>query len=126
MLIGASLHRGFREAAMTKLLTHFCGCLVLGVSLLPLSAAAQQQPPAIAGILAGAAVTDRDLSNQHGRGLNLVNDGAVTGDVNYSGGGGPISNADSIKNNTGITTVFQNTGNNSLFQNQTTINVALH
>jgi hypothetical protein len=111
---------------MTKLLTFFSGLLVLGASLSPLSAAAQQQPSGIAGLLAGSAVTDRDLGNQHGRGLNLQNDGSLTGNVNYSGGGGPISNADSIKNNAGITTVFQNTGNNSLFQNQTTINVTLH
>ena len=111
---------------MIKLLTCFCGCFVLGASLLPFSAAAQQQQPAITELLAGSAVTDRDLGNQHGRGLNFANDGSVTGNVNYSGGGGPISNADSIKNNAGITTVFQNTGNNSLFQNQTTINVTLH
>lgn len=111
---------------MTKLLRRFCGLLVLGASLLPLSAAAEQQQSGIAGFLADSAVTDRDLSNQHGRGLGLQNDGSVAGNVNYSGGGGPISNADAIKNNAGITTVFQNTGNNSLFQNQTTINVTLH
>ena len=111
---------------MTKLLTFFCGLIVLGASLLPLCAAAQQQPSGIAGLLASSAVTDRDLSTQHGRGLDLQNNATVAGNVNYSGGGGPISNADSIKNNAGITTVFQNTGNNSLFQNQTTINVTLH
>ena len=52
--------------------------------------------------------------------------GTVEYNVNSSGGGGTITNNNSINGNTGITTVFQNTGNNSLFQSQTIINIAIN
>ena len=39
---------------------------------------------------------------------------------------GMITTTNSINNNTGITTVFQNSGNNSLFQQSTSINITVH
>lgn len=48
-------------------------------------------------------------------GNNSVGVGSVTGG---------IANAQSITNNSGVTTVFENTGNNSLLQNTTSIYVS--
>ena len=39
---------------------------------------------------------------------------------------GLISNTNSVNNNMGITTVFQNSGNNSLFQQSTAITITIH
>jgi len=78
----------------------------------------------IARLLAGTAVSNRDLRSEAGRGLTMS--GTVENNWNTGGGGGTITNTQSINGNTGITTVFQDTGNNSLFQSQTVINVAIH
>ena len=110
---------------MSKLM-RLCGGLVFAASLLPLAAVAQQPPGGISALLDGSALTTQDMSDQHARGLGTGGDGSIVGNINLSGGGGAITNKDSINNNAGITTIFQNTGNNSLFQNQTTVNVTLH
>lgn len=39
---------------------------------------------------------------------------------------GIISNTGSLNNNSGLTTVLQNTGNNSLFQTSTVMNITIH
>jgi hypothetical protein len=39
---------------------------------------------------------------------------------------GMITTTNSVNNNMGITTVFQNSGNNSLFQQSMAINITLH
>jgi hypothetical protein len=39
---------------------------------------------------------------------------------------GTITTTGSVNNNMGITTVFQNSGNNSLFQQSTAINITVH
>lgn len=100
---------------------------------LPVAAFAQQPAPpggvaggsGIAGLLSGTAVSDRDLGQQAARGLATDMYAVVEGNANLAGGGGTISNVGSINNNTGITTIFQNTGNNSLFQSQTVVNVSI-
>ena len=90
----------------------------------------------VLGPLAGAAVAAAELSRQHGRGINVdtnytfdgaLNSGAVRGNalIGPSDTGG-ITTTGSINNNTGITTVFQNSGNNSLFQQTTSINITVH
>jgi hypothetical protein len=69
------------------------------------------------GELAGAsgrAGFDQDtanLANVHG---NLVGSNSVTGSNSISG---------SLSGNAGVTTVFQNTGNNSVFQSATSITI---
>jgi hypothetical protein len=93
----------------------------------------------ILGALAGAAVPVAELSRQHARGINNVNvDTNYTFDGALSNGAlrgnavigpsntGSITTTGSINNNTGITTVFQNSGNNSLFQQTTAINITVH
>ena len=98
--------------------------------------------------LAGSAVPTAELNSQHARGASNIKidttnikidaakasggDGssfdngflhgnAVTGTSTT----GMITTTNSVNNNMGITTVFQNSGNNSLFQQSTAINITL-
>lgn len=94
----------------------------------------------IIGELAGSAVPTAELNKQHARGSTNINvkaltagdgasfnDGALRGNaVIGSSATGTISTTNSVNNNSGITTVFQNSGNNSLFQQSTAINITLH
>jgi hypothetical protein len=93
----------------------------------------------ILGALAGTAVPAAELSRQHARGIGTINldtnytfDGALSNGALHGNAvigpsdTGSISTTGSINNNTGITTVFQNTGNNSLFQQTTAINITMH
>jgi hypothetical protein len=93
----------------------------------------------VLGALAGSAVATAELSREHGRGINKVSvdtnytfdgalsNGAVRGNaVIGPSDTGSITTTGSINNNTGITTVFQNSGNNSLFQQTTAINITVH
>ena len=97
------------------------------------------QASRILDALAGAAVPAAELSRQHARGINNINvDTNYTFDGALSNGAlrgnavigpsdtGSITTTGSINNNTGITTVFQNSGNNSLFQQTTAINITVH
>ena len=97
------------------------------------------QASRILGALAGAAVPAAELSRQQARGINNVNvdtnytfdgalsNGALSGNaVVGPSNTGSITTTGSINNNTGITTVFQNSGNNSLFQQTTAINITVH
>ena len=95
----------------------------------------------ILGALAGAAVSTAELSGQRARGVQNINidnsytadtgsalsDGSLKGNaVTGISQTGMITTTGSINNNTGITTVFQNSGNNSLFQQTTSINITVH
>jgi hypothetical protein len=93
----------------------------------------------ILGALTGSAVATTELSSQHARGISNINvntnytfDGALSNGslhgnaVVGSSNTGVITTTNSINNNTGITTVFQNSGNNSLFQQSTSINITVH
>ena len=93
----------------------------------------------ILGALAGSAVPTAELNQQHARGIKNVNvdtsfnfdgalsNGAVRGNsVTGTSDTGTITTTGSINNNTGFTTVFQNSGNNSLFQQTTSINITVH
>jgi hypothetical protein len=93
----------------------------------------------ILGALAGSAVPAAELNQQHARGIKNVNvdtsfnfdgalsNGALRGNsVTGTSDTGTITTTGSINNNTGFTTVFQNSGNNSLFQQTTSINITVH
>jgi hypothetical protein len=93
----------------------------------------------VLGALAGTAVPPVELGRQHARGVQNVNvdtgyafdgslsNGAVRGNaVIGSTNTGTITTTNAINNNTGITTVFQNSGNNSLFQQSTSIFITVH
>ena len=90
--------------------------------------------------LAGSTVPASDLSSQHARGSTNINintttagdgasfsDGSVRGNaVIGSSATGFINTENSVNGNMGITTVFQNSGNNSLFQQSTAITITIH
>ena len=95
----------------------------------------------ILGALSGSAVSTAELNQQHARGIQITNidskftvdsgaalsNGALRGNsVVGTTETGTITTTGSINNNTGFTTVFQNSGNNSLFQQTTSINITLH
>jgi hypothetical protein len=94
----------------------------------------------ILGALAGSAVSTAELNQQHARGIKNINvntnytvesgslnSGALRGNaVIGTSDTGTITTTGSINNNTGFTTVFQNSGNNSLFQQSTSIYITVH
>ena len=90
--------------------------------------------------LAGSAVPASELNGQHARGSTNINvntltagDGASFTDGTLRGNAvigssttGMINTDNSVNNNMGFTTVFQNSGNNSLFQQSTAITITIH
>jgi hypothetical protein len=95
----------------------------------------------ILSALAGSAVPAAELGSQHARGSTNIKIDAATASAgngsSFDNGllhgnsvigtsvTGTITTTDSVNNNMGITTVFQNSGNNSLFQQSTAINITL-
>ena len=82
-------------------------------------------PAGVLGTLAAAALPDAELGRGRAKGL-LLTEAASSGFVADNRVGaqsvtGVITNTNSVNNNNGLTTVFQNTGNNSLFQSSTAI-----
>ena len=87
----------------------------------------------ILGVLSGTALPAVELSRQQARGITsfafdgALSNGALLGNaVIGPSDTGSITTTGSINNNSGITTVFQNSGNNSLFQQTTSINITVH
>ena len=83
--------------------------------------------------LASSTVPAVELGRQRARGVTnftfdgALSDGALRGNaVIGPSDTGTITTTGSINNNSGITTVFQNSGNNSLFQQTTSINITMH
>jgi hypothetical protein len=103
--------------------------LKTGITALPLLAALLALP-AIgyaqdANPYRGSGVSQSDLTRARARGVDQVpiNQAELTGNsANYSVTGSN-SIASSFGNSGGIVSVIQNTGNNSLFQHSTTVNV---
>jgi hypothetical protein len=97
-------------------------------------------PQNILGELARSKVLAAELSSQHARGSTNIkidttsggdgasfSEGAVRGNaVTGTSATGLISNNNSINGNVGFTTVFENSGNNSLFQQSTAITITIH
>jgi hypothetical protein len=83
----------------------------------------------IFNLLAGRQVPAAQLGKLRAGGVPIVS--SVSGGIvssNMVGANSPtgsISDNQSINGNTGITNIFQNTGNNSLFQSSTTISITL-
>ena len=95
----------------------------------------------VLGALAGSAVPATELNQQHARGIKITNvdsnytvdsgaalsNGALRGNsVVGTSDTGTITTTGSINGNNGFTTVFQNSGNNSLFQQTTAIYITVH
>jgi hypothetical protein len=103
--------------------------------------AAVAGPSSILFELTDAAVPTAELSGQHARGVKITNvdsnytvdsgaalsNGALRGNsVVGTSDTGTITTTGSINGNNGFTTVFQNSGNNSLFQQTTAIYITVH
>jgi hypothetical protein len=95
----------------------------------------------IRGALAGASLPTAELSRQHARGIMAAGADCISISclqtqtifknpvINTTTTTTTLTNTatiGSINNNTGITTVFQNSGNNSLFEQTTSLNVTMH
>ena len=110
---------------MRKFLTSFAF-----IAALPLQSALAIDPAKGPSIFAGATpLSVSELSRHAGRGDvepvsvgsalvegNTVGTGSITGGNNITG---------SLNSTGGFTTVFQNSGNNSLFQSVTTVNITV-
>jgi hypothetical protein len=94
-------------------------------------AAPDDNPPNTAiNSLAGTAVPTTQLGELRARGSIIVsstNNGTVSNNtINGNTTTGTIMNSESANNNAGLTTIFQNTGNNALLQNSTSIYISIH
>lgn len=85
--------------------------------------------PALLGALGGSELKSSSLGKMRAQGILLQtasNSGTVTGSVGGKSVTGQVRADNAINGNAGITTVFQNSGNNALIQNSMTINVTVH
>lgn len=83
---------------------------------------------AIAASLGTNALSAAQLSKLRGASgtVAAINLGTDTGNSADNSVTGSISNMQSVNNNTGLTTVIQNTGNNALLQSSMTVNITVH
>ena len=103
-------------------------CASFSASHPAFAAGSDSQTDAALSGLAGAAVSTAQLRAMRGGDfvVSSVNIGADAGNSANNSPTGKIVNEQSINNNTGITTIFQNTGNNALFQSSTTVNISVY
>jgi hypothetical protein len=101
--------------------------------------AGENSASSILGGLAAATVSTSELDQQHARGVKITNidstytvdsgalsNGALRGNsVVGNSATGTITTTGSINDNNGFTTVFQNSGNNALFQQTTAVYITL-
>jgi hypothetical protein len=102
-------------------------CALFSASHPAFAAGSSNPADAALSSLAGTAVPTTQLRTM--RGSNLVvssNVGTDTGNSANNSPTGKIVDNQSINNNAGITTVFQNTGNNALIQSSTTVNISVY
>lgn len=86
----------------------------------------QKADPALVGALQGNALQDGALGKARGGDI-LLQTAKTTGSVagNTGSSFGVIADSHSVNANSGITSVFQNTGNNALIQNTMNINISI-
>jgi hypothetical protein len=103
-------------------------CALFSASRPAFAAGSSDPTDAALSSLAGTAVPTTQLRTM--RGGNLVvasgNVGIDTGNSANDSSTGKIIDNQSINNNAGITTIFQNTGNNALIQSSTTVNISVN
>jgi hypothetical protein len=88
---------------------------------------AKSDQPGLAAL--GPAISTSQLAQYSAQGASIaVSSGAVSDNSVGSNSitGSNVIGSNAVTNNTGITTVFQNTGNNSLFQSSTSIYISVH
>ena len=76
--------------------------------------------------LVGAPVSAGELAASHGKDIPSNSLYATSSGNSATGNTGAINTSNSVTGNTGLTTVIQNTGNNSLFQTSTVVNITLN
>ncbi len=102
--------------------------VVLAAFLAAPLAAHATSPSVSVQAIAGSPVSSHVLADLHGKGVTVNVPSAFGTDSNNNASGsttGGISNSNSVTGNTGFTNVIQNTGNNSLFQTSTVVNISL-
>ena len=81
------------------------------------------------GALFGTPVGTEELAGNRARGTDplatTLNQASFGGNTATGVSSGDAAMTGSVTGNSGFTTVFQNTGNNVLFQNSTTVNITL-
>lgn len=92
---------------------------------------AKADPPSqiLEKALKNNSISLNQMGSIRGQGVILQsssNSGQVNGFVGSGSETGKVYSSNSINSNSGITTVFQNSGNNALIQNSMTINVTMH
>ncbi len=75
--------------------------------------------------LAGSPVSAGELAASHGKDVPENSLYATSSGNSATGNTGAINTTNSVTGNIGLTTVIQNTGNNSLFQTSTVVNITL-
>jgi hypothetical protein len=77
--------------------------------------------------LGASAVSSTDLAKMRAgtETVTAVNLGSDTGNSVSDSLTGPVANTNSINDNTGLTSVLQNTGNNALLQSSMTVNITV-
>jgi hypothetical protein len=122
-----------RLAIMKVLQTAVC---LAALTALPVTAASAANPgssggaASVLGVLAGSIVPNQELDRASARGATIgslsTSDGVVSANrVGSQSITGTITTSNSINNNSGFTTVFQNSGNNSLFQSNISVNITI-
>jgi len=114
----------------TKIAVFSASLLLFPISHAAFAAGSNDQPNSTLSSLAGDAVPAAQLGTLRARGtviVSSVNNGTVSNNsINGNTVTGNISDYASVNNNAGLTTVFQNTGNNTLLQNSTSVYISMH
>ena len=110
--------------AVRPLLT--VGLLCSAIS--PALAAGPDNPASVLSVLGTAQVPSDQLAKLRGGTLVApsINIGIDSGNSANNSTTGSISNSQSVNNNTGLTTILQNTGNNALLQSSMSVNITVH
>lgn len=118
------------NAMKIKIIVFAASLVITSTPYAAFAAGSSNQTNAALNSLAGTAVTASQLNGMRARGniiVSSIDNGSVTGNsVGNNSTTGSINDSQSINNNAGLTTIFQNTGNNSLIQNSTSIYISVH
>ena len=109
-------------------LSHAIALTVLLAAPLAAQAATPSGSPNLQSLqtIAGLPVTSHVLAGLHGKGITINPNYATDTGNSAQGATGNIYNSNSVTGDTGFTNVIQNTGNNSLFQTSTVVNINLN
>ncbi len=118
------------DTNITKIVVFSTSFLLFSVSNSAFAAGSNDQSNSTLSSLAGDAVPAAQLGALRARGtviVSSVNNGTVANNsINGNSVTGKITDIQSANNNAGLTTIFQNTGNNALLQNSTSVYISVH